>query len=154
MKRYLLIAFVLVMLVTQVSAFNWTESVPIHSTDRQEARINGLWLLIEPTHSSTHGFITYPFDSGYLRTFYEGHDILYNYHSVYGYAVLNNTWYLPFDSRLFFSGNVQSLRVDSVAYTNVGMNGFFEPDSGQIYQSYHPNGCGVTWVSFTNGGVK
>ena len=58
MKNYLvLIAFVVVMLSTQVHAFNWTESVPIHSTDRQEARINGLWLFIEPTHSSTHGFI-------------------------------------------------------------------------------------------------
>lgn len=138
----------LVLLSTAVMAFNLQESYPIDTYDRQEARIDGIWLYTTPIGDShIQGYITDPFVSGHLDLFYEGEGIDGKHHKVDTYIRLTDSYWGPYG--LHFDGSCNPL-IDGVSYKNIAVDGFYNPLSGQVYTSLSGGKLGVTWATFIN----
>ncbi len=140
------------LLATAVSAYQWEEAVPVHSKERQEARIDGFWQIIEPTNSFVNGFFAYPKPAGKITAFFEGHDIQGKYRSIDSKVVVTsvvqdgNLFWLYGNGSMIYNSGGKILPLENVSFT-----GMFNPDSNQIYLSYHHPKIGLTWVNFVNG---
>ena len=161
MKRLNLIglAGLLVLLVSSytVTSFDLVEGVRLHSSDRQEARVDDHWLVVEDTDSVLNGFLSKPFVSGFLDVFYEGHNLGGDYFSVDAYVDVLDVYDGSYGWH--FTGNVEELvmgRPDKTGYDvfyDVAVSGFYNPMSKQIYTSFVHSNFGMTWVTFMNQGV-
>lgn len=153
--------FLLTLVSISVMAFDLVEGIPLHSRDRQEARIDDNWLLIEETNSRLDGFLYhYPGNNtggGSLSVFYEGHNLLGEYHYSKSVIEMSNVWVaqcypLPVDC-YHFEG-LTNADIDLLTYKDAVVSGFFNPYSKQIYVRYVHDDLGMTWVTFMREGLE
>lgn len=153
MKQKIISAlFLSLFLVGTCIAFDLIETIPLRSTDRQEARINNHWLIIEETNSWLNGFITPENDYGVINISYEGHNYLDEYLSVDTEIKIEEIWDGSYGYH--FSGNAENLYYyedgEWEVIHEVAVSGFYNPQSKQIYVSFNSQEIGMTWVTFIN----
>jgi len=150
MKKTILLGLILLYAVS-VFGFNLTEAIPLRSTDRQEARIDNNWLMIDwDGNSEMSGYFSPQANKGSMDVFYEGRDYLNNTHNVTSDIKLNNIWWGTYGWH--YSG-WSNIYLDGKLYYNTEIGGFYFPTNDQIYITYTHADFGMTWVTFINEGI-
>lgn len=158
MKKALIIIACGLLLLPSAFAFELVEAVPLHSTERQEARILSYWLVGEPTHSTLDGYIYhYPLNNsggGKMEVFYEGHDVLGKYWSLRAKTLFDNAYVstcpMIGGNCYYFQGSSEEVYLPEYSIYKVSTYGFYNPQSRQIYTRYNHKELGMTWVNFNN----
>lgn len=136
-------------------SFNLVECVPLYSADRQEARIDNQWLIVEETNSVLQGYLVKPYKPCYIDIFYEGHNIATKYYSIDAFVRVTDVYDGLYGWH--FTGNAKELKMNSPSgediFKDVSVTGFYNPLSGQIYTRFIHDDFGMTWVTFINQGI-
>jgi len=149
----IMIALIGLLLISPVLAFNLIESIPISSTDRQEARVDGYWLIVEETNSYIDGYISPQSEQGQLKMFYEGHSGFGHYLWIKADNKIDTVWEGTYGTH-FASKTGYFVIHDSDGVTRevtgVTFDGFYNEDSQQVYVHFNSDEFDMSWVTFIN----
>jgi len=135
-------------------AFNLVESIPLRADERQEARIDGQWLLANTGNGTLVGYIVLPEkDGGKIEVFYSGDDYFDGYHYVNTELEIDNVYAGPYGWHFTGIAPVFGVKLSNgteSVLSDVGVVGFYNSTTEQIYLSFQHKELGMTWVTFFN----
>lgn len=157
MKKALIIIGLLIAIAAITSgifAFDLVEGMSLYSATREEARIDGSWIVINESQSHLSGFLFYyPLNNtggGFINLYYEGATITGEERNVFGFVDIDNVYNGTYG--FHFNGIIRYLPVrvadNMTYYKNVETAGFYNQNSTQIYVSFSHGDLGMTWVTF------